>query len=300
MKTIGVVGAGFYGAYIALKLVDKGHRVIVFDLEDNIQSSTLHCQARLHNSMFYSRSLSDLKCCVKNEAMFYKWYKVFIIKDFNSYYIVDKNSNVSFDLFKKIAKENKLRVKSCKLDYVNTANVQGIFKAKEYSINIQGLLDHLLNTLNEAPERAHVYKLKNISTGIDVCADNGIYYFDKVIVCAYGGINPILNSSGYEPLNMRAIKQHIYYFEDNLLNDVHAVVDDSYWNIMIHREPKKDITKSLIATNVYYDNSAIEIEWDRILQLVHRYIPEVIMYYRDRRNLLNIYLLILDRLYLLK
>lgn len=185
---------------------------------------------------------------------------------------------------KKIAKENKLRVKSCKLDYVNTANVQGIFKTKEYSINIQGLLDHLLNTLNEAPERAHVYKLKNISTGIDVCADNGIYHFDKVIVYAYGGINPILNSSGYEPLNMRAVKQHIYYFEDNLPNDVHAVVDGSYWNTMIHREPKKDITKSLIATNVYYDNSAIEIEWDRILQLVHRYIPEVTMYYRNRRE----------------
>lgn len=69
---------------------------------------------------------------------------------------------------------------------------------------------------------------------------------------------------------------------------------------MIHREPRKDITKSLIATNVYYDNSAIEIEWNRVLQLVHHYIPEVNMYYRDRRNLLNIYLLILDRLYLLK
>ena len=53
---------------------------------------------------------------------------------------------------------------------------------------------------------------------------------------------------------------------------------------MIHREPRKDITKSLIATNVYYDNSAIETEWDRVLQLVHHYIPEVNMYYRDRKE----------------
>ena len=35
MKTIGIVGVGFYGAYIALKLADKGHKVIVFDPEDN-------------------------------------------------------------------------------------------------------------------------------------------------------------------------------------------------------------------------------------------------------------------------
>ena len=54
MKTIGVVGAGFYGAYIALKLADKGHKVIVFDPEDNTQSATLHCQARLHSGMFYA------------------------------------------------------------------------------------------------------------------------------------------------------------------------------------------------------------------------------------------------------
>ena len=35
MKTIGVVGAGFYGAYIALKLADRRHKVIIFDSEDN-------------------------------------------------------------------------------------------------------------------------------------------------------------------------------------------------------------------------------------------------------------------------
>ena len=282
MIRVGIIGGGFYGLFIASYLTRKGYYVRVLDTNQPKASEV--CQARLHNGMFYSRSLSDLKCCINNGATFYKWYRDFIIKDFNSYYLVDKNSNVSFDSFKKLAKENKLRVKPCKLDYVNTANIQGIFKAKEYSINIQGLLDHLLNTLNESPEYAQVYKLKNLSTGIDVCSDHGTYHFDKVIVCAYGGINPILNSSGYELLDMKAIKQHIYYFEDNLPNDVHAVVDGSYWNTMIHREPRKDITKSLIATNVYYDNSVIEIEWDRVLQLVHHYIPEVNMYYRDRKE----------------
>ena len=54
MKTIGVVEAGFYGAYIALKLADKGHKVIVFDPKDNTQSSALYCQARLHSGMFYA------------------------------------------------------------------------------------------------------------------------------------------------------------------------------------------------------------------------------------------------------
>ena len=75
MKTIGVIGAGFYGAYIALKLADKGHKVIIFDPEDNTQSATLHCQARLHSGMFYVRSLTDLKSCARNFTKFFKLFK---------------------------------------------------------------------------------------------------------------------------------------------------------------------------------------------------------------------------------
>lgn len=33
MSKIAVIGAGFYGSYIALKLADKGHKVILIDSE---------------------------------------------------------------------------------------------------------------------------------------------------------------------------------------------------------------------------------------------------------------------------
>ena len=92
MIRVGIIGGGFYGLFIASYLTHKGYYVRVLDTNQPKASEV--CQARLHNGMFYSRSLSDLKCCINNGATFYKWYRDFIIKDFNSYYLVDKNSNV--------------------------------------------------------------------------------------------------------------------------------------------------------------------------------------------------------------
>ena len=77
MSKIAVIGAGFYGSYIALKLADKGHKVILIDPEDK-SSATLHCQARLHSGMFYVRSIKDLLSCARN---FTKFLNIFI---FNS------------------------------------------------------------------------------------------------------------------------------------------------------------------------------------------------------------------------
>lgn len=48
MKPIAIIGAGFYGSYIALTLANKGHKILLIDPEDK-SSATLHCQARLHS-----------------------------------------------------------------------------------------------------------------------------------------------------------------------------------------------------------------------------------------------------------
>ena len=107
MSNIAVVGAGFYGSYIALKLADKGHKVILIDPEDK-SSATLHCQARLHSGMFYVRSIKDLMSCARNFTKFLKIFKPFIYSEFNSYYLIDKNSKVDFDSYNKICKDNGL------------------------------------------------------------------------------------------------------------------------------------------------------------------------------------------------
>ena len=72
MSKIAVVGAGFYGSYIALKLADKGHKVILIDPEQDDKNATLHCQARLHSGMFYVRSIKDLLSCARNFTKFLK------------------------------------------------------------------------------------------------------------------------------------------------------------------------------------------------------------------------------------
>ena len=151
MSKIAVIGAGFYGSYIALKLADKGHKVILIDPEDNTQSATLHCQARLHSGMFYVRSLADLKSCARNFTKFFKIFKPFIYSEFKSYYLIDKNSKVDFDSYKNICKDNNLSVKEVSLDYVNKHSIQGILKANEFSIDTEGLLFNLRDKCKNHP-----------------------------------------------------------------------------------------------------------------------------------------------------
>ena len=144
MSNIAVVGAGFYGSYIALKLADRGHKVILIDPEDKTQSATLHCQARLHSGMFYVRSIKDLVSCARNFTKFFKIFKPYIYSEFKSYYLIDKNSKVDFDSYKKICKDNGLKTKEVKLDYVNFNSVQGILETNEFSINTSELLSNLI------------------------------------------------------------------------------------------------------------------------------------------------------------
>ena len=42
----------------------------------------------------------------------------------------------------------------------------------------------------------------------------------------------------FEPIDMKEVKQHIYYFEDNLPNDVHAVVDGDFWSSIVKQNYK--------------------------------------------------------------
>ena len=93
-----------------------------------------------------------------------------------------------------------------------------------------------------------------------IITSDRVFRVDTCILASYGTNFKFLKNLGY-PVDHIIYPLPILKFKDGFPKDCHAVVEGSYWNTMIHREPKKDITKSLIATNVYYDNSAIEIEW---------------------------------------
>ena len=266
MKTIGVVGAGFYGAYIALKLADKGHKVIVFDPEDNTQSATLHCQARLHSGMFYVRSLADLKSCARNFTKFFKLFKPYIYTGFNSYYLIDKDSEVSFDAYKQICKDNNLSVKEVSLDYVNKHSIQGILKANEFSIDTEGLLFNLRDKCKNHPNIEWVQDtVTSLNQEVMIIAGLKIYKVDTCILASYGNNFKLLKNLGY-PVDHFTYPLPVLKFKDNLPKDCHAVVDGDFWSSIVKQDYKL-LTSKVTINDVDYG--------DKCIDLMQEYIPEL-------------------------
>lgn len=266
MKTIGVVGAGFYGAYIALKLADKGHRVIVFDPEDNTQSATLHCQARLHSGMFYVRSLTDLKSCARNFTKFFKLFKPYIYTGFNSYYLIDKDSEVSFDAYKQICKDNNLSVKEVSLDYVNKHSIQGILKANEFSIDTEGLLFNLRDKCKNHSNIEWVQdRVTSVNQEVMIITSNRVFRVDTCILASYGNNFKFLKDLGY-PVDHITYPLPVLKFKDNLPKDCHAVVDGDFWSSIVKQDYKLLTSKVSIYESIY---------GDKCIELMQKYIPEL-------------------------
>ena len=267
MKTIGIVGAGFYGAYIALKLADKGHKVIVFDPEDNTQSATLHCQARLHSGMFYVRSLADLKSCARNFTKFFKLFKPYIYTGFNSYYLIDKDSEVSFDAYKQICKDNNLSVKEVSLDYVNKHSIQGILKANEFSIDTEGLLFNLRDKCKNHPNIEWVQDtVMSVNQEVIIFTYSGrIFRVDTCILASYGNNFKFLKNLGYS-IDHLTYSLPVLKFKDNLPKDCHAVVDGDFWSSIVKQDYKLLTSK----VNINDENYG-----DKCIDLMQKYIPEL-------------------------
>lgn len=267
MKTIGVVGAGFYGAYIALKLADKGHRVIVFDPEDNTQSATLHCQARLHSGMFYVRSLTDLKSYARNFTKFFKLFKPYIYTGFNSYYLIDNDSEVSFDAYKQICKDNNLSVKEVSLDYVNKRSIQGILKANEFSIDTEGLLFNLRDKCKNHPNIEWVQDtVMSVNQEVIIFTNSGrIFRVDTCILASYGNNFKFLKDLGYS-VDHLTYPLPVLKFKDNLPKDCHAVVDGDSWSSIVKQDYKL-VTNKVNINDVNYG--------DKCIDLMKEYIPEL-------------------------
>ena len=269
MSKIAVIGAGFYGSYIALKLADKGHKVILIDPEDK-SSATLHCQARLHSGMFYVRSIKDLLSCARNFTKFLKIFKPYIYSEFNSYYLIDKNSKVDFDSYKNICKETGLKTKEVNLDYINSDSVQGILKTNEFSINTSELLfslrDKCKNHHNITFIKDHAVSLKETDRVLINLLYSDPITVNRCILASYGNNFKFLKDLGYQVPSFNNYKIPVIKFRDNLPRDCHAVVDGDFWSSISLKDYK-------LLTNKF--NLGTENIWDKSLNLMKVYIPEL-------------------------
>ena len=217
--------------------------------------------------MFYVRSLTDLKSCARNFTKFFKLFKPYIYTGFNSYYLIDKDSEVSFDAYKQICKDNNLSVKEVSLDYVNKRSIQGILKANEFSIDTEGLLFNLRDKCKNHPNIEWVQDtVTSLNQEVMIIAGLKIYKVDTCILASYGNNFKLLKNLGY-PVDHLTYPLPVLKFKDNLPRDCHAVVDGDFWSSISLKDYK------LLTNKFNLDNT--EDYWNKSLNLMKHYIPEL-------------------------
>ena len=180
---IAIIGAGFFGSTIALKLSVK-HDVHLYEKENDILNGASKVnQFRFHLGFHYPRSqktINEIKSSYKSFINFYS-NKVFGITK-NFYAVSNKDSKTSFSKYIKIIKKNKLKHKITPIKFPNTSK---LILTNEKILDYFKFKKKLKEKIKKS--RIKLYLKKQFSKKF-------LNYYDKIIICTYSSNNKLLKN----------------------------------------------------------------------------------------------------------
>ena len=194
---IGIIGGGFYGCYLAYKLIqlnNKKYEVTIFEKKRNLLSETaINNQYRLHKGFHYPRSTKTIKQTNKGSNYFIKEFKKFVYFPKYNIYAIHKQSLIKFRDYIKVYKKNKisfkiLKHKQIKKFFKNPNSIEGAINVREGVIKLDNLYKFIKSKIKNAIIKTNV-KVDKIDN-----AKKRIYFnkkyedFDLIINCTF--INP--------------------------------------------------------------------------------------------------------------
>lgn len=218
---IAIIGAGFFGSTIALKLCKK-HSVDLFEKNKEIlnKASKIN-QFRFHLGYHYPRSSKTLKEIKSSYKLFIKFFsnKVFE-RTINYYAVANKKSKVSFKKYLKILKKFRLKYKITNKKFPEISN---LILSEEKVLNYFKFKKILMEKLKKS--RVNLYLKKELNK-------KDIKNYDKVIVCTYSHNNILLeNLTGKKKLNKNRyelIEKIIVKLPKKYKNKSYVVVDGKF------------------------------------------------------------------------
>lgn len=218
---IAVIGAGFFGSTIALKL-SKKHSVDLYEKKgDILNCASKFNQFRYHLGFHYPRSQKTIDEIELSHKEFVNFYtnKVFG-KTKNYYGVAEKNSKISYKKYLSILDKFNLNYKKTKKKFNGVSNliltnekVLNYFKFKKILKKkiINSKVNLILNTR---------FKKKDVTL------------YDKIIICCYSANNEIINNLSsikiknkkrYELVEKIIIKLPVKY-----KNESYVIIDGNF------------------------------------------------------------------------
>jgi len=135
-----IIGAGFYGLYLAAHLAKQGERVIVCEQEDTAMRRASYAnQARVHNGYHYPRSVLTALRSRVNFPRFVADFRDAVDSSFQKIYAIGRqNSKVSASQFATGMKRVGAMIEVAPTEICQLFNddlVEGVFRVQEYAFN---------------------------------------------------------------------------------------------------------------------------------------------------------------------
>lgn len=219
MKTVLVVGGGFFGMYLAEYLSQKGFKVLLTEKNhDFMQRASLVNQARVHNGYHYPRSILT---ALRSRISFPRFVEEFaecIDNKFDKYYMIGKVlGNVTGKQFEKFCQRIGA---SCEpapskiTNWVNPNLIEGVYQTVEYAFDSVKLKEFMLQRLLVAGVDFRL-ETEVISVQLDNRGRLGVvlrnmdgsqeyvHGLDHVFNCTYSMINAINIRSGIKRIPLK-------------------------------------------------------------------------------------------------
>lgn len=205
-----IIGGGFFGAYLALLLLERGVRATIVEREDDLMlRASYNNQARVHNGYHYPRSLMTAVRSRINFPRFIQDFPESVVEDFEKYYavgsVLGKVTAGQFETFMARVgaplKPAPSRVKRL----FNPRLIEQVWVAREIAFDAGKLRETMRSRLKEAGIEIHFSTdalkgaaLPNGKMQLNCQSPQGEKIFETpwVFNCTYSGINRFRHHAG--------------------------------------------------------------------------------------------------------
>ena len=222
---IAIIGSGFFGSTIALKLSEnKKYAITIFEKHNKIlQNASKKNQMRFHLGYHYPRSKKTVNEIKKSNKDFKNFYGNSILGNTLNYYSISKKkTKTSLKKYTNFLIRNNLSFKKINNSNFFSSKIDGSFITSEKTLNY----NKLYKIVNKRLKKKNI-KIKKKTTFLK----KDLLKFDKVIICAYQNNNIVLQKLGYKPkykYRYELVEKIIVKLPSNFKNKSFIVLDGQF------------------------------------------------------------------------
>ena len=117
---VAIAGAGVYGAAVAMRLAERGHRVELFDPLGILRAASAINQYRVHAGYHYPRSPETIRETLAAREEFMSAFGPALVRNSRHYYAIPReNSRTSPENYESVMLEHGLALRPCRPDWMD-------------------------------------------------------------------------------------------------------------------------------------------------------------------------------------